>query len=222
MAAAVSDDLGEGVGVVRSWRFGMIMADVMYDGELKPLTRYVYAILTTYAGADRSVWPSRSRIATDSGLSLTTVRGALDELEAAGIIVRERRTGPSGVDRTSMIQLVDAPEGRGRHTPPRRGRHTPPEGAPHDRGGGATRPLVGGATRPQNIREENIRAGAREEPVDLGLVTDTICLDCRCLHSGGETCKQAADRRAQAAFVARDGIAAVREQLRKAVTRDPG
>lgn len=80
--------------------------------ELSPAAFKMYAVLRRHSGGDnRPVWPSRERLATLSGMSVSSVKRSLNELETAGFILRQFRTGCSTVVhfRTSDSNVLTFP-----------------------------------------------------------------------------------------------------------------
>lgn len=75
---------------------------------LPPTQKFVLLILAEYADEAWSCYPGQSRIAANTGFSERTVRNALAELEAAGLIARKPRFNTSGrtSDRTYLIRHV--------------------------------------------------------------------------------------------------------------------
>ena len=96
-------------------RFAMLWESVLFDHELTPSAKVVYAVLQRYStryGA-ANVFPTQERIADDAGLKdRKTVSAALDALERRGHIRRESRgfgetrriilAAPSNVQKTDI------------------------------------------------------------------------------------------------------------------------
>ena len=111
MARPVNAGADERLAVRRTGRFGIVQAAVVTRPELSPNARLVYVGLTLYAGGTGQAWPSPTTLATQLGLGRSTVYRALDELEAAGIIIRDRRTTGAGADRPTLVTIVDEHQG---------------------------------------------------------------------------------------------------------------
>lgn len=71
--------------------FGIVDATVMRDPSLTANVKVVYACLTTYADPHGIAFPSKARLARDTGLSVRTVDAAVKVAETAGLLVVDRR-----------------------------------------------------------------------------------------------------------------------------------
>lgn len=83
--------------------------DMRISGPQKP----VLVALADMADESASCYPGQQRIADMTGLSVATVRRALDKLEAQGLIIRERRADGFGhrtSDRYRLQLTVSVPE----------------------------------------------------------------------------------------------------------------
>ena len=67
-------------------RFVMVEHGVFDDFRVKPTTLAVYCGLMMYANEDGYCFPSRSKMAARVGVSVSTVRSAIVELEAMGLV----------------------------------------------------------------------------------------------------------------------------------------
>jgi len=65
----------------------------------------VLLAVANYANEDGVCWPSQERLAEDTELSRRSIVRALDDLEAAGHITRERRHRSDGSRKTDLITL---------------------------------------------------------------------------------------------------------------------
>lgn len=99
------------LAVRRTGRYGIVDADTFTMPGLSPNARLVYVALTLYAGRTGEAWPSPGTLAEQVGIHRATVYRALDELEAAGVINRRRRTTTNGADRPTLVTILDP--GRG-------------------------------------------------------------------------------------------------------------
>ena len=72
--------------------FGMAPRSILRDASLSPMARLVYMILDERIGAQDSQRVSQELLAQDVGTTTRTIRRAITELEAAGL-VHTRRTG---------------------------------------------------------------------------------------------------------------------------------
>lgn len=92
--------------------FGMVDARVMRDPSLPFPVKSVYALLATYAAADRTAYPSKARIARELGMSVRTVDRAIAVAVSAGLMSAVRRVrGPRDND-TNLYRLYDFEEYR--------------------------------------------------------------------------------------------------------------
>jgi hypothetical protein len=74
--------------------------------DLKPVSFMVYAMLLRYAGSDRTCWPSLTKLATQCGVSVNTVRSAFDELVAHRLIQRTARRTARGTQTSDLIVIL--------------------------------------------------------------------------------------------------------------------
>ncbi len=86
-------------------RFGLIPAFVSRLRDLKPGPKALYASLCTNASAEGRLWRSLDRLAEEFGVSRRQIQRWLNELEAAGLLVRFT------VPRKSFLVIRD-PAGR--------------------------------------------------------------------------------------------------------------
>jgi len=63
---------------------------LLNDRRLSPTAKYLYVTLDSFAITANKVWPSQHRLALQTNLSERTVRHALEELRAVGLITIER------------------------------------------------------------------------------------------------------------------------------------
>lgn len=86
--------------------FGMVDPGVIRDETLHKYVKTVYTYLSTYCSDIRSAYPSRSRIARQTGLSVRSVDGAIKTAEQVGLFtVQRRREGK--LNQTSVYLLHD-------------------------------------------------------------------------------------------------------------------
>ena len=81
--------------------FGTIYA----DEELPHRARTVYMYLRDRSGATGSCWPGVKTIATDLGLSRSTVKRALNDLTAKGYLQKESRFRPNGSSTSNLYTI---------------------------------------------------------------------------------------------------------------------
>ena len=80
--------------------FGTIYAD-----ELPHRAITVYMYLRDRSGAAGSCWPGINKIASDLGLSRSTVKRALGELVAKGYLLKEERHRPNGSNTSNLYTI---------------------------------------------------------------------------------------------------------------------
>ena len=122
-----------GFFVVRNDLFAQIMQEVGTTGF------GVYCALLRFADRQGECFPSRDRIAADTGLSVETVRRVLRELRDAGFITVEYRFDPDGRQTANLYTIEDmgviATTQAPKNTP-----HEAPKNPPHQ--GGKNVPLT--------------------------------------------------------------------------------
>lgn len=70
-----------------------------------PRAKLVLIAAANYADEDGICWPSQQRLADDTEMTPRTVRAALADLEAAGILSRDERRRPDGGRTSDVIKL---------------------------------------------------------------------------------------------------------------------
>jgi DNA-binding MarR family transcriptional regulator len=73
-------------------KFGLVDADIIQDSELSLRAKAIYALLSTYAGTDRSCYPSVATICNRAGVSRRTMERILKELELKNYVRRNHKT----------------------------------------------------------------------------------------------------------------------------------
>lgn len=88
-----------------------------FNQPITPMARkFVLVVLANYADEDYSCYPSQQKIADRIGASVETVRRAIKELEASGLIRREKRYRDDGYRSTDRYFLaVKMPTGQFDH-----------------------------------------------------------------------------------------------------------
>jgi len=76
---------------------------------ITPAAKTVLMVLANHANDKREAWPSTSRICRQTGLSGRTVHRAVNALEAAGYISRERRFRDDGSQTSNIFRLNMTP-----------------------------------------------------------------------------------------------------------------
>lgn len=77
--------------------FGKLPLTVAERPDLSPAAKVLYAILAYHDRTGNGAWPGKQRLAEMTGVDRSTVLRALTQLEAAGLVDIERRTGRSSV-----------------------------------------------------------------------------------------------------------------------------
>ena len=86
--------------------FVQTRADFLRHEGFSPTVTRLYQVLLTYCGAGDTAWPGQDRLAREcGGLSVPTIRKALDELIAAGLVTETRR----GLNRTNLYHVHKLP-----------------------------------------------------------------------------------------------------------------
>ena len=103
----------EVIGITRDrtdfW-FTCVDSDVIANKELSLMAKYIFSVLCMIAGfGHRSCSPSNQEIANIAGFSESTITRAIEELEAKGAIIRERRFSKYGLQISCIIHLVGCP-----------------------------------------------------------------------------------------------------------------
>jgi DNA-binding IclR family transcriptional regulator len=70
-------------------QFGIVDRDIMQDPDLSLRAKGVYGLLATFAGKDRTCFPSITHLAELSGTHRRTIERILNELEAKGYVTKE-------------------------------------------------------------------------------------------------------------------------------------
>lgn len=76
------------------------------DGELPHRAKSVYIYLCDRMNAERTCWYAVKTIATDLGLSRSTVKRALHDLEQAGLVKKKRRYRENGSYSSNMLTIT--------------------------------------------------------------------------------------------------------------------
>lgn len=149
--------------------FGVIRARVVRDARLSTNARTAYAILATFADADRAAWPGVATLTELIGASEATTHRALRELVDAGHLAVVRRFDDEGRQRSNRYVLDPAPRGEGVT-------HDTPEGVTRDRGEGVTGDTRNRTRREQdqNEHDDSAREPARLRAVPAPTLADAV------------------------------------------------
>ena len=71
------------------YRFGIVSYDIISDPEISTRCKALYALLACYADKDRICFPTKSRLADELGVSITTLKRYLRELYTKNYIHRD-------------------------------------------------------------------------------------------------------------------------------------
>lgn len=82
-----------------------------YRQDAASSAKFVLVTLADFADEAGTCFPSQERLARLTGLSVRSVRRAVEELEGLGLLVTEHRYGPNGYRTTDRYRLVMADDG---------------------------------------------------------------------------------------------------------------
>lgn len=88
---------------------------VVWDESISGRAKLVYMCLNSRASRRGDSFPSHAKMAKESGLSVTTVKLALEELRSLGIVSWEKRSRPDGGQSSNMYFLTSMPLAPGRN-----------------------------------------------------------------------------------------------------------
>lgn len=93
---------------------------LLYSQEVTPKAKLVYLVIQSHTNEQGTAWPAQSKIATESGLSLATVKRALEELRGRGLVTAEERRRKDGGKTSSVyaVALVAPPVDNSVDNPP--------------------------------------------------------------------------------------------------------
>ncbi len=77
----------------------------IYQEDLSPRSKLVYMYLKDRANKEGQCWPSIQTIGRDLGLSRSTVKRALKDLEQAAILTRQGRKRENKGDTSNLYQI---------------------------------------------------------------------------------------------------------------------
>jgi hypothetical protein len=97
--------------------------------SLKPNAKVVYVAICDYADESGSCYPSRKTLATDTGISVRSVDGAIKELVAAGVIEKQERKKEGGDNFSNVYQIMMVATDEGGAAPALGGAAVTPRGA---------------------------------------------------------------------------------------------
>ena len=80
--------------------------DPIYHSELNHRARAVYMYLKDHADSRGQCWPGIKTIASELGLSRSTVKRALDDLSRTGMVVRTSRWRENGSFSSNLYQTL--------------------------------------------------------------------------------------------------------------------
>ena len=77
----------------------------IYQEDLSPRSKLVYMYLKDRANKDGQCWPAIQTIGRDLGLSRSTVKRALKELEQAAFLTKQGRKRENEGDTSNLYQI---------------------------------------------------------------------------------------------------------------------
>lgn len=80
--------------------------DSVYEADLTHRAKAVLLYLKDHADSEGKCWPGIRTIASDLGLSRSTVKRALGELYRAGLVVREERWRGNGSLSSNLYRIL--------------------------------------------------------------------------------------------------------------------
>lgn len=86
--------------------------EYIYRSELPSRAIVVYLYLADRAGREGTCFPSVPRIARDTGLSVNTVRRAIQDLKQGGFVLVNERLRWNGADSSNLYTLTNIESGR--------------------------------------------------------------------------------------------------------------
>jgi helix-turn-helix protein len=96
----VSGELGSG--------FTQLPNRVLYDTSLALPAKYTYAVLLSMAWGKDRCWPGQERLSKIVGVDVRSIRRYITELETAGLLTTERRSGKAGLTNSYTLHLIPA------------------------------------------------------------------------------------------------------------------
>ena len=88
----------EGYAIIPRW--------LLYSSEVSPHAKLTYVTIQSHVNAHATAWPTRSTIAEESGMSDSTVKRAVGELERLGVIEVRRRKLPNGRQTSNVYRVL--------------------------------------------------------------------------------------------------------------------
>lgn len=122
-------------------------------------SKFILSVLAAHANKTGYCWPSQGYLAEQTGYSITTIRRALQNLEAADLIRREHRFAKNGARSSDGISLLM--ESQGAADPPAK-----LEGAPLPNCEDPPARMEG-VTTIESVEEEHTQGGMTAEAVEM-------------------------------------------------------
>jgi len=79
---------------------------LLYSQEVTPKAKLVYLVIQSHTNEQGTAWPSQATIATESGLSLATVKRGLEELRKRGLVTAQERRRKDGGQTSSLYAVA--------------------------------------------------------------------------------------------------------------------
>lgn len=92
-------------------RFSIVPEWVVFHPDLSGNDVRVYAALARYAGSDGQAWPSYKTLAGNCGVSRSTVKRSIDQLEQVGAVVKKNRDGDDGAPTSNLYTVMTTEPG---------------------------------------------------------------------------------------------------------------
>lgn len=91
--------------------FAVIPQWIVRDQTISCHAKVVYISLTSRTSRNNSAWPSHALLAKEAGVGVTTIKTALNELKALGLVRWEKRTRDDG-GATSNMYFIETTQQR--------------------------------------------------------------------------------------------------------------
>lgn len=94
-------DSGSGHAQVPNW--------MVRDDSISGHAKLVYMCLSSRTAREQTAWPSHALMAKEAGISVTSVKAALGELKALGVVEWSQRRTASGGQTSNIYRVHIAP-----------------------------------------------------------------------------------------------------------------
>lgn len=93
--------------------YAIIPRWLLYSTAVSPHAKLTYVTIQSHVNAHATAWPTRATIAEESGMSDSTVKRAIRELEDLGVIEVRRRKLPNGRQTSNVYRVLITLPGAG-------------------------------------------------------------------------------------------------------------